>query len=477
MSEPTSPKPTPQPNQNDIIGSFKQLLSSIWDFFHDLIDLSEGMDRKGTIQNIKENKRMKGANAWMLMCSIMIASLGLDLNSPAVIIGAMLISPLMSPILGVGLGIGINDRETLNVSIQHFGISIMIALVTSTTYFFITPFGDATNEIIARTSPNTLDAAVAFFGGIAGIISGSRIDKSNAIPGVAIATALMPPLCVTGYGIANGEWEFMFNSFYLFFLNATLVAFATFLIVRFLRFPMKQYESEKERRKMLYFIYGFSILVTLPSIYILNKVWTQFKFKQNTERFLKDYCKDNFKYVDDWETAQLDTFNRIGIKIYGSGSEHFNKAEMEKLLPKYDLENTVIDLIPTSEVDLVKYNKLESEMTNFRNIAEQLEAAKESQSEDELLIVSLQNKLDSIAKDTLPFYNIYQELHAAFPAVDQVAFAKARESNFSKATDIPILLLSWKRGTTTTAKRQEQPRVENFLRARMQLDTLKVVNY
>jgi uncharacterized hydrophobic protein (TIGR00271 family) len=476
MSE-TPQKPTPPPVSNNIISSFKQFLTAIWNFFYDLIDLSEGMDRKGTIQNIKENKRMHGANAWMLMCSIMIASLGLDLNSPAVIIGAMLISPLMSPILGVGLGVGINDRETLWTALRHFGISIMIALVTSTTYFFLTPFGDATDEIIARTSPNTLDALVAFFGGVAGIISGSRIDKSNAIPGVAIATALMPPLCVTGYGIANGEWEFMFNSFYLFFLNATLVAFATFLIVRFLRFPMKQYESEKERKKMLYIIYGFSILITLPSIYILNQVWTQFKFKQNTERFLEDYCQENFKYIDSWETAQLDTFNRIGIKIYGSGSQHFNKEEMEKLLPKYNLENTVIDIIPTSEVDLAKYNKLESEIVGFKSIAAQLEAAKESQSQVDQLIIILQNKLDSIAGDTLPFHNIYRELHAAFPAVDQVAFAKARESNFEKAMDIPILLLSWKRGTTTATKRQEEPRVEGYLRNRLNLDTLKVVNY
>ncbi len=476
MSE-TPLKPTPTPEKNSLVGSFKHFLSSIWDFFHDLIDLSEGMDRKGTIQNIKENKRMKGANAWMLMCSIMIASLGLDLDSPAVIIGAMLISPLMSPILGVGLGIGINDRETLYVSLQHFGISIMIALVTSTSYFFFTPFGDATDEIIARTSPNTLDAAVAFFGGIAGIISGSRIDKSNAIPGVAIATALMPPLCVTGYGIANAEWEFMFNSFYLFFLNATLVAFATFLIVRFLRFPMKQYSSDKERRQMLLFIYGFSILVTLPSIYILNKVWTQFKFKQDTERFLEEYCQDNFKYVDSWETAQLDTFNRIGIKIYGSGAQHFDKAEMEKLLPEYGLKNTVIDIIPTSEVDLAKYNKLENQIVEFRTIAAQMEAAKESQSQDAKLIVLLQNKLDSIAADTLPFFNIYNELHAAFPAIDQVAFAKARESDFKTVLDIPIVLLSWQRGTTTSIRRQEQARVESFLKTRMQLDTLKVVTY
>ncbi|MCB0625235.1 MAG: DUF389 domain-containing protein, partial [Saprospiraceae bacterium] len=177
----------------------------------------EGLDREGTIVDIKNNKRMRGANAWLLMCSIMVASLGLDLNSPAVIIGAMLISPLMSPILGIGLAVGINDREMLTISLQHFGIAIGIALATSFIYFQLTPLGDVTSEIEARTAPTFLDVLVAFFGGIAGIISGSRRDKSNAIPGVAIATALMPQLCDTGFGLDNGEWEIMLNYFYLFF--------------------------------------------------------------------------------------------------------------------------------------------------------------------------------------------------------------------------------------------------------------------
>jgi len=465
--------------------NFQGFLLSIWDFFVDLIDLKEGMDRKGTIQNIKDNKRMKGANAWMLMCSIMIASLGLDLNSPAVIIGAMLISPLMSPILGVGLGIGINDRETLYVSLQHFGISIGIALFTSTFYFYFTPFGDATDEISARTSPNTLDALVAFFGGIAGIISGSRIDKSNAIPGVAIATALMPPLCVTGFGIANGAWEVVFKSFYLFFLNATLVAFATFLIVRFLRFPMKQYESEKEKRKMHLIIYAFSILVTLPSIYILNTVWKDYNFNKNTKEFLVEYCKDDFTYIDSWEIAQQDSISQIIIKVYGSEhdepkeDEMFDEKKMEAALRAKDpvFKNTIIDIIKTSEVDLAKYNKLETRLDGFKKIADQLEVAKESQSNDQLKIIELQTRLDSIHADTLPFQKIYTELQAAFPSINQVAFAEARESNFNKMADMPILLLNWKKKTPLSAQRKEEPRILDFVKVRIGLDTLKLVKY
>ncbi|MBK7871513.1 MAG: DUF389 domain-containing protein [Saprospiraceae bacterium] len=205
-----------------LLYSGRVILRAVRMWFKDLINLEEGLDREGTVVSIKSGKVMRGANAWLLMCSIMVASLGLDLNSAAVIIGAMLISPLMSPILGIGLAVGINDRDALFLAIRQFSIAIAIALFTSTLYFLITPLGELTKEIEARTAPTFLDGLVAVFGGLAGIISTSRKEKGSAIPGVAIATALMPPLCVTGFGIATGNWQIMLNSFYLFFLNSFL---------------------------------------------------------------------------------------------------------------------------------------------------------------------------------------------------------------------------------------------------------------
>ncbi len=190
------------PNQDTEKITLLDRWSSFW---RRLVDLTEGLDREGAVFSIKNNRRMEGANAWMLMCSIMIASLGLDLNSPAVIIGAMLISPLMSPILGIGLSVATNDYDTLIQSVKQFSVAIGIAIVTSTIYFKLTPLGDPTNEILSRTSPTLLDVLIGFFGGIAGIISVSRKDQTSAIPGVAIATALMPPLCVTGFGLASGN--------------------------------------------------------------------------------------------------------------------------------------------------------------------------------------------------------------------------------------------------------------------------------
>jgi len=290
-----------------------------------------------------------------LMCSIMIASLGLNLNSPAVIIGAMLISPLMSPILGVGLSIGINDFSSLRVSGKHFGISIAIALVTSTAYFLITPLGELTSEMVGRTAPTIFDALVALFGGIAGIISGSQKDKSNAIPGVAIATALMPPLCVTGFGIAdylkNGivnssygsltdlnNLEIILNSFYLFFLNATLVAIATFAIVRLVRFPMRKFSTREEKLKTNSIIAFVSISILIPSFFILSKVLR----KTNTENMVRTQLASTFgeeyRYVDSYNLVQTDTSNICEIKVYQPGLNN-SLSHYQEILNKANIKS------------------------------------------------------------------------------------------------------------------------------------------
>ena len=175
----------------------------------------------------------------------------------------------MAPILGIGLGVAINDRYSLFLAIQQFSIAILIAILTSTLYFLITPLGSLTAEIQARTAPTFLDELVAVFGGLAGIISISRKEPSSAIPGVAIATALMPPLCVTGFGIANGNWLIALNSFYLFFLNSFFIALTAFLIIRLLRFPLKERLDEQQGRRTRLIIILFSFSIVIPSAYLI----------------------------------------------------------------------------------------------------------------------------------------------------------------------------------------------------------------
>ncbi|MBK7883354.1 MAG: TIGR00341 family protein [Chitinophagaceae bacterium] len=222
----------------------------------------------------------------MLIFAIFIASLGLNLNSTAVIIGAMLISPLMGPIMGIGLGIGINDLTLLRKSIYNYLIATGAALTTSTIFFLLSPLNAAHSEILARTSPSIYDVLIALFGGFAGIIATSSRQKGNVIPGVAIATALMPPLCTAGYGLATFQFNFFYGAFYLFIINTVFIALATFIIVRLLHFPHKHLQNKKAD-KIANRVIGVIVLATLlPSIYFGYDMVQQDRFIKNANRFI-----------------------------------------------------------------------------------------------------------------------------------------------------------------------------------------------
>ena len=193
-------------------------------------------DEQEIIESVKKGIFFKGFNLWVLVFAIFVASLGLNVNSTAVIIGAMLISPLMGPIIGMGLAVGISDFDMLKRSFKHYLLSAGVSVVTATIYFLLSPINEAQSELLARTSPNIYDVLIAFFGGMAGVVAICAKEKGNVIPGVAIATALMPPLCTAGYGLSQGEWMYFLGALYLFFINTVFISFATFLGVRFFRF-------------------------------------------------------------------------------------------------------------------------------------------------------------------------------------------------------------------------------------------------
>ncbi len=445
----------------------------------ELLNLEEGADKEGTIVYIKNNKRMRGANAWLLVCSIMIASLGLDLNSPAVIIGAMLISPLMAPILGVGLAVAINDRNTLSISLRHFGIAILIALITSTLYFAITPFGSATSEILSRTKPSLLDGLVAVFGGFAGIISTTRKEKSSAIPGVAIATALMPPLCVTGFGIANGNWDIMLNSFYLFFLNSFFIAITAFLIIRLLKFPFKAYVDNQERMRTQWMLVGFSLLLVGPSAFILYNLFLEQEEKKQIEAFISTNFDNNDETKClDYELIENDTSKLLVLQLLG---KKINEDSLDVYLEEmehFGLKNMKLDLLQDEDLGLDQISQLKVELTGFKSIAQKLEIANLTKSVHELKIENLQAKLDSISRDTLPFNAICEEAKIIFPDINQLGFGKSQLTDFNSSTDaLPVLFVRWNRNKTRSSKRIDEPKLYEFIRVRADLDTLKLIPY
>jgi len=444
--------------------------NDIFDYLLDLIDLDKGVDYKATIVEINEKKSMYGANAWMLICSIMIASIGLNTNSQAVIIGAMLISPLMSPILAIGLGVAINDKKALKESIKHFAISIAIAVITSTLFFMISPLKEITEQIQARTAPTIFDVAIGVFGGIAGIISIARKDLSTTLPGVAIATALMPPLCVTGYGLAINNGAIALSSFYLFFINAFFVAFATYVIIRYMNFPLKEYSTKAERRKNRKYIYFFSFLMILPSLLIFRTVWKEANTSAKVNSFVEEYIGKNQIYLDEYEIVpSKDGSQILYLRVWGNEIQKHNASYFQDGLKKYNLRNTVVEILPTSEIPLSKIKELESELNNLSLSTKDINTLKNEIAKQQEIIIKMQ-QLDStqMVKD---YDNITSEVKVLFPNINNINIGQTNISlNDSTRILLHMTTVEWNKSLRNQAI--IDTKIIEFLKLRLGVDTL-----
>lgn len=457
-----------KPEKNGRVEEVKKSLKS-------LLDVRTGTDPYGTINRIKKNTTVYGANAWLLICSIMVASLGLDLNSPAVIIGAMLISPLMSPILGVGLSVAINDRKTLNTSLRHFGLAIAISLVTSTIYFLITPIGEVTSEILSRTKPTTLDVLVALFGGVAGIVSSSRKEISNALPGVAIATALMPPLCVTGFGIANANLTIALNSFYLFFLNSVFVALATYLVVKYLRFPLKEHSSATERKQARRLIAFFSFLIIIPSVFILRNLYLENQEQQYIQRFVDTYFDTNPKALE-WSVINGDSTKSIILKTIGKELNKDSLKVLENSLETFGLGNYVLNVVTIDDLDKEQIKKIQAEVSNFKDVAEELKITKQEKSKSEQQLDSLNNLIQSIRIDNPDKKELIQQVKIAFEEIESLSCAQwleeVKKDSFAFQEG---LIVQWSTGTSSRLRKKKKEQLQEYLKADDQLAHFKLI--
>jgi uncharacterized hydrophobic protein (TIGR00271 family) len=248
--------------------------------------LDEREDSEIVIERISKDSVFKGTNLWVLVFAIFIASLGLNINSTAVIIGAMLISPLMGPIMGIGLGVAINDLHLAKESLKNFSFAVFVGLITSFIYFTITPLNDAFSELLSRTSPTIYDVLIALFGGLAGIVANTSKQKGNVIPGVAIATALMPPLCTAGYGLATMQFNYFLGAIYLFTINTVFIALATFITLKYLKYPVRHLKDLKADKRSMRIIYVITLLTIIPSIYFGYEMIQQNRFTSNANLFI-----------------------------------------------------------------------------------------------------------------------------------------------------------------------------------------------
>ncbi|MEM1001560.1 MAG: DUF389 domain-containing protein [Bacteroidota bacterium] len=316
----------------------KELATNVRGFLSELLDFRHDTDREQTIAAIKADIPFKGATAWILICSIFVASIGLNANSTAVVIGAMLISPLMGPILGIGLSVAVNDIDTLRKSLINFGVMILLSVLTAFLFFWLFPLSEQSSEILARTAPDIRDVLIAFFGGLALIIARTKKGTiASVIFGVAIATALMPPLCTVGYGLSVALQEdfgeglkFAAGAMYLFTINTIFIALATFLTVKILKFPMLKYANSKRRRFISRVATVLAIIAMVPAIWTFVDVLRESNFNRDARKFIKkelaaieiqnyEYLKRNTVY------DYIDKDNKI-IEINSYGLEDIEES-------------------------------------------------------------------------------------------------------------------------------------------------------
>ncbi len=473
---------TEQPDPKDQ-NHLREAFLKFKDFLYHTLNFREGSDISGTIEGIKKDIDFKGPSVWILICSIFIASIGLNVNSAPAIIGAMLISPLMGPILGVGLSIGTNDWQTLKRSLNNVGIAVVVSMLTSYVYFTLTPLQDIQSELLARTNPTILDVMIALFGGFAGIIAGSRKEKTNVIPGVAIATALMPPLCTAGYGLAMGNWKFFFGAFYLFFINSVIICMATFLIVRYLHFPLVSWVNAKSKRKYRIYLSMFLFVIVIPSAIIFFDVIKESIFTRNAEKFISENFHLKETEVINKNLLYADSVSSIEVFLIGEPLDAPTQTALRNKLPDYGLENTKLTIFQNKDISN-NFQAMEGAVTEHvkTGIIEEMYRKNEAlmQDKDEK-IKYLENELISIQQDSLPRISLKKEVAIQYPFVQQMLYANAQNITNKKERDVPSILVhfspDWKKKNRYKKREVAKDQLKSWLQVRLKLDTLILIEY
>lgn len=444
------------------------LHKQVRDFFVRNFDVrQEKEDELETIESIKKGIEFKGTNLWVLIFATFVASLGLNTNSTAVIIGAMLISPLMGPIMGFGLGLGISDFDLIKRSFRNFATAAAFSIVTSTVYFLISPISEAQSELLARTQPTVYDVLIALFGGLAGIVASSTKSKGNVIPGVAIATALMPPLCTAGFGLASGNLYYFSGALYLFFINSVFISLATYLVVRLLKYPKKVF-LDKQREKIVTRYVGVIVFFTIvPSLFLSYNLIRSSYFNTRAATFITEEL--NFPNTQILNKVITDTSDKKEIKVVliGEAVPETMIANVQTKLPKYGLK----------DVSLVVQQGF-GQGTDINELKSLLMKDLYKNSEEVLRIQSIQ--IDSLKKDLNTYQNydrltaeLIPEIKVLYPFVEEVSCSHTYIMNLDSIKPEAVMLVYLK--SKTKVKEAEQQNIKSWLSARIDVKNIKLV--
>ncbi len=421
---------------------------------------------KYVIKQITNGINFQGSNLWILIFAVFIASLGLNVNSTAVIIGAMLISPLMGPIIGMGLALGIADLDLFKQSIKNYLISTFISVVTATIYFTLSPITDAQSELLARTSPTLYDVLIALFGGAAGFLAMSTKGKNNVIPGVAIATALMPPLCTAGYGLAVQNTSYFLGAFYLYFINTVFIAFTTCLGVRFLHFHRKQFINLEKMRRVNYYIVSIIIITIIPASYMTWNIIKQSVFKNNIENFItKELNYSGTNILSHQYDLKTKTLHVVAV---GNPISTDSIAKAQKAMTNYQLDGYALKVIQGSNSDsllLLQHKNKGQLMIGEKNTAEWQELAYRND--------VLQKQLNSYTHYPVLANDMREELKVVCPSAKSIMLSKASES-FVDSASIKNYIVAVVKTNKTLAK-DNRKQLYDWLKVKVKSDSLELI--
>lgn len=452
------------------------LFYSVKTFLSELLDFREDTDRDATISAIKGDISFKGATAWILVCSIFVASVGLNANSTAVVIGAMLISPLMGPILGVGMSIAINDIDTLRRSVINLAIMIVLSLLTAFLFFWLFPLSEDNSELLGRTRPDIRDVLIAFFGGLALIIARTKRGTiASVIFGVAIATALMPPLCTAGYGLAQGNWQYFGGAMYLFTINTIFIALATFLVLKVLRFPMIKYVNSAKRKRISRVATLVAIIAMIPAMWTFLTVLQESKYERDYKDFIANEIDTNPNL---WlQRKDLDKDEKT-ISLYFNGevsdemiSDIQNEKKSYANLKEFEL---VINANKTRSADLLMqsldraYEDLDKKDNIISGLQKQI-------SELETNITQLNALVESRDADEsyISFSALSSDAKKRFSDLEYFAYAKMLESkDFINIDTATVANVRWKVNLSDSVVLVRERALQKWLKEELKADTI-----
>ena len=448
------------------------LFLSVKTFLVELLDFRSDTDREATMENIKNDIPMKGATAWILICSIFVASIGLNADSTAVVIGAMLISPLMGPILGMGMSIAINDIDTLKRSLINLATMIVLSLLTAYLFFAFFPLGtQETSELLGRTKPDIRDVLIAFFGGLGLIIARTKKGTiASVIFGVAIATALMPPLCTAGYGLALGNWTYFLGAMNLFTINTIFIALATFIVLKVLRFPMLKYANSKKRKRIAQLASLAAIVVMVYPTMTFIKVLKESGLQNDYEAFVETEVRGNPEL---WLQRGVPKYDEKNITLYFNGEiAEATIADLKNEIKKY--EN-----IGEFQLDIFG-NKSRS----FDKISDAYDRAINELDEKNTIIYGLQKEVKDLQfvisemnekNKTFPFSTISKDAKIRFQDLNSFAYSKRLYSkDFSHVDTLDIIDVTWRSTVSDSIRSTRNTELKDWIKTQVVSDSLIV---